>query len=39
MGKPVPLDLTKLSEKLDHTPIQYPELRLGYSAPTDEKTK
>uniref|UniRef100_A0A1D1Y892 DOPA 4,5-dioxygenase n=1 Tax=Anthurium amnicola TaxID=1678845 RepID=A0A1D1Y892_9ARAE len=33
MGKPVLLDLTKLSENLDETPLQYPELGLGYSAP------
>jgi len=33
MGKPFPLDLTKIPENLDHVPLQYPELGLGYSAP------
>lgn len=40
MGKPVPLDLTKIPEHLDKTPFQYPELGLGYSAPNNyDKTK
>ncbi|GBC02338.1 hypothetical protein RclHR1_04580006 [Rhizophagus clarus] len=33
MGKPVPLDLSKISAHLDEIPLQYPELGLGYSAP------
>ncbi|RIA98352.1 DOPA-like domain-containing protein [Glomus cerebriforme] len=33
LGKPVPLDLSKLSKNLGHIPLQYPELGLGYSAP------
>ena len=33
MGKPVPLDLTRLPEYVDKVPLQYPELGLGYSAP------
>ncbi|TPX68203.1 hypothetical protein SpCBS45565_g03289 [Spizellomyces sp. 'palustris'] len=32
MGPSMPLNLNALSEKLDHVPLQYPELGLGYSA-------
>ncbi|CAB4394845.1 unnamed protein product [Rhizophagus irregularis] len=40
MGKPVPLDLSKLPEYVDKIPLQYPELGLGYSAPNNnDKTK
>lgn len=32
LGQPYPLDLTPLSQDLGSTPLQYPELHLGYSA-------
>ncbi|CAG8754100.1 15202_t:CDS:1, partial [Dentiscutata heterogama] len=35
MGASVPLDVDKLRPVLVKTPRQYPELKLGYSAPTD----
>nr|CAG8587716.1 70_t:CDS:2 [Entrophospora candida] len=33
MGKSIPLDITQLSDKLPEVPAQYPELKMGYSAP------
>ncbi|KAF9160651.1 hypothetical protein DFQ26_005296 [Actinomortierella ambigua] len=36
LGTPVPLDVSKLTPHLDHTPSQYPELKLGYNAPPSE---
>jgi len=35
MGAPVPLDLSALDPLLDELPKQYPEMALGYSAPTN----
>ena len=32
LGPPFRLDLTVLSEDIGHVPLQYPELKLGYSA-------
>ena len=34
IGKPYELHLARLSVELDHLPLQYPELGLGYSART-----
>ena len=33
LGPPMRLDLTALPEDIGHIPLQYPELKLGYSAP------
>jgi len=35
IGFPVPLDISPLKETLDIVPMQYPELKLGYSAPEE----
>ncbi|KAF9896468.1 hypothetical protein BX616_007398 [Lobosporangium transversale] len=35
LGTPVPLDLSRLTPFLEEVPSQYPELGLGYSAPTN----
>lgn len=32
MGEPLPLDLSVLKEELPEIPLQFPELKLGYSA-------
>ncbi|CAG8478517.1 5694_t:CDS:2 [Ambispora leptoticha] len=34
MGTPMPLDTKWLAERLPQVPLQYPELKMGYSAPT-----
>ena len=39
MGTPAPVDLTALSNLLPTVPAQYPELKLGYSAPKKNKDK
>lgn len=35
LGQPVPLDLSAMPEFEMELPLQYPELKLGYSAPSD----
>ncbi|KAG9297489.1 hypothetical protein G9A89_020891 [Geosiphon pyriformis] len=37
MGTSVPLDLSLLPTTLDHIPLQYPELGMGYSTRDEEK--
>ncbi|CEO95011.1 unnamed protein product (mitochondrion) [Plasmodiophora brassicae] len=39
LGPSFRLDLSVLSPLLDKPPLQYPELHLGYSAPTDAVTR
>ncbi|CAG8470559.1 8854_t:CDS:2 [Diversispora eburnea] len=39
MGTPVPLDVKKLTPVLQKTPAQYPELKLGYSAPPEDNRR
>ncbi|KAJ8591441.1 hypothetical protein M405DRAFT_873234 [Rhizopogon salebrosus TDB-379] len=38
IGPPFALDLSPLKVKLEETPLQYPSLKLGYSAPEPEYT-
>ncbi|CAG8617118.1 10218_t:CDS:2, partial [Ambispora gerdemannii] len=37
MGTPMPLDTERLHERLPQVPLQYPELKMGYSAPPSSR--